>query len=67
MKVILITEYVNVDNNWLTWYISKLRFGHVPIDIEKFISGEQVSFTSTDPTSNVIATTMYQLERDDLK
>lgn len=61
MKLIIETVYDNIDQDWLDWYCDRLDIAEVPIDISKFKIGLGVSFSSKDPTSEVIATTSYGL------
>lgn len=64
MRIVLKTVYENVNEDWLAWYIKNLKQGGVPISFDEFKKGEVCSFSSKDPTGPVVATTSYQVERE---
>lgn len=63
MKLTLVTVYENLNEEWLVWYLNRLKSSKIPDLIEtakNLEKGEPYSFTTLD--GKVIATTRYELE-----
>lgn len=66
----VITVYENFTRADVLEYIDRLCYQPDLKNVfnrEKFLSGEEVEFTSKDPTSDSIATTVYVLEEQPRK
>lgn len=61
MKVVVTTTYKNIDDDWIDWFVKRLKKQDVPIDFDAFERGQKVSFTSKDPTSNATAITKLKI------
>ena len=65
MKVTIETIYENVDQGWLDWYLKRLGNEQVLPGstniIKELKENGYASFSSKDPSSNVIATTKYKV------
>lgn len=61
------TIYSNVDQEWLDWYLDRLKLSEdenlINIGIE-LSEGNDCGFTTRDPTSKVVGRTEYQLTKD---
>lgn len=67
MKVIVTSTYENVDQEWLDWWLERLSV-HSPLpggrEAASTLQSETFSsFSSKDPTSDVIATTTYEIKK----
>lgn len=62
MKVRIETVYENVDRKWLKWYLKRLRTeGGLPIVAEELEECGHAVYASKDPTSDVMATSTYEV------
>lgn len=65
MEMIITTTYSNIDQEWLDWYLKRLANEEAlpgsTLIIKDLKSCGQAAFTSKDPTSDVIATTEYEI------
>lgn len=67
MKVVITTTYENVDQAWLGWWVGRLEssegiLGSVKVASTLLREG-RAEWSSKDPTSEVIATTKYEVIR----
>lgn len=65
MNVVVKTEYTNVDQEWLDWWLNRLRNedslpGGSEI-VDELIKWGNASFTSKDPTSGCVGETTYEI------
>lgn len=67
MKVIVTSTYENVDKEWLDWWLKRLAAAEVMPGsmsiVSELIKNGSAKFISRDPTSDVVATTKYEVIR----
>lgn len=65
MKFVITTTYENVDDEWLDWYLKRLKAAEVTPGstgcADTVREDGYAEFSSKDPTSAVIATTSYEV------
>lgn len=67
MKFIIETVYHNVDQQWLDWYLKRLGDEEVLSGSTSIVEAVRkygsASFTSKDPSSDVVGVTTYKMIR----
>ena len=65
MKLVVKTVYLNVNKEWVEWYIDRLKNQSELMEVANYLEKERyASYMSKDPTSLVVATTTYGITDD---
>lgn len=64
MRVIVTSTYENVDSEWLEWWLNRIaKFPENVEVVRELREGNTAAFSSKDPSSQVVATTTYEVQR----
>ncbi len=67
MKIIVITTYENVDEEWREWWLNRIAPTLGPEKIALLRRVGETYFQSADPTSPCTAKTVYKIIQDEEK
>lgn len=62
MKLTIITEYKNVDANWMKWWMDQPKPAMVQSAMNDLMTKGYGEITSQDPTSTVTAHTIWKTD-----
>lgn len=69
MRVEIKSVYENVDEAWLEWWLKRLEHNEVMhgsrVIVQELKDCGDATFSSKDPTSPVVATTYYKIEKNE--